>query len=68
MERTGTVKWFSDDRGYGFIKQPEGPDVYVHHSAIEMDGYRTLTPGMAVEFEVEERPEGPKARRVCVLV
>jgi len=67
MAIPGTVKWFSDSRGYGFIQQPAGPDLYVHHSAIEMEGYRTLTPGMRVEFEVAEGPEGPEARKVSPL-
>jgi CspA family cold shock protein len=67
MSQAGTVKWFSDSKGYGFIQQPTGPDVYVHHSAIQMDGYRTLRPGMEVEFEVREGPGGPEARRVSPL-
>lgn len=54
MSRPGTVKWFNDSKGYGFIEQDEGPDVFVHHSAIEMEGYRTLSPGMRVEFEFGE--------------
>jgi cold shock protein len=62
--RPGTVKWFSDRRGYGFIQQAGGPDVYVHHSAIEMEGYRTLEPGMSVTFEMDEAFQGPRARRV----
>jgi CspA family cold shock protein len=67
MERTGIVKWFNDRRGYGFIQQIHGPDVFVHHSAIQMDGYRTLKPGTEVEFDVEESPEGPQARRVSLV-
>ena len=67
MSQPGTVKWFSDSKGYGFIQQGLGPDVYVHHSAIQMDGYRTLRTGMKVEFEVEEKAEGLRARRVSLL-
>jgi CspA family cold shock protein len=67
MEHTGIVKWFNERRGYGFIEQIQGPDVFVHHSAIQMDGYRTLAPGTEVEFEVEDSPEGPQARRVSLI-
>jgi CspA family cold shock protein len=63
--RSGTVKWFSDSKGYGFIAQGTGPDVYVHHSAIEMEGYRTLRPGMKVSFEIDEAGEGPTALKVA---
>lgn len=54
MTHPGKVKWFNESRGYGFIEQAAGPDVYVHHSAIEMDGYKTLEVGMKVEFELKE--------------
>ena len=67
MTRPGTVKWFSDFRGYGFIQQTGGPDVYVHHSAIEMEGYKTLKPGMRVVFEIDEEPLEPRARKVSLL-
>jgi cold shock protein len=60
----GTVKWFSNEKGYGFIAREEGDDVFVHHSKIEMDGYRSLTEGQRVEFEVEEGPKGPQAANV----
>ncbi|HET9235507.1 MAG TPA: cold shock domain-containing protein [Candidatus Eisenbacteria bacterium] len=63
---TGTVSWFSEPRGYGFIALPSGPPVYVHHSVIEMDGFRTLRPGMQVHLEVDEGPAGPRARRVVL--
>jgi cold shock protein len=63
---TGTVTWFSEPRGYGFITLPSGPSVYVHHSAIEMDGFRTLRPGMKVAFELEEGAGGPRARHVVL--
>jgi CspA family cold shock protein len=62
---TGKVKWFNDQKGYGFIQADGGgPDVFVHHTTIQMEGYRTLTEGQAVEYEVSEGPKGPKA--VCV--
>lgn len=64
MERIGTVKWFNDVKGYGFIERTDGPDVYVHHSEIRMAGYRTLRPGSRVEFELDEGPDGLLARRV----
>jgi CspA family cold shock protein len=57
----GTVKWFSNHRGYGFIERKEGDDVFVHHSAIEMDGYRTLRKGQQVRFEVQQGEKGPEA-------
>ena len=65
MTQPGKVKWFNDSRGYGFIEQAAGPDVYVHHSAIEMDGYKTLKVGMRVEFELKEsKVDLPEAVRV----
>ena len=60
----GTVKWFSNEKGYGFISQNEGEDVFVHFSAIEMDGYKSLEEGMPVEFEVTEGPKGKQAANV----
>ena len=62
---TGTVKWFNDQKGYGFIKQ-EGvnEDIFVHHTAIKMDGFRTLTPGEAVDFEIKKDEKGLKAVNV----
>ena len=64
-ERTvGTIKWFSDSKGYGFIQQEDGPDVFVHYSAIQGEGYRTLQEGQQVEFSVEEGPKGPQATNV----
>lgn len=60
----GTVKWFSDSKGYGFIEREGGDDVFVHHSAIEGQGFKTLVEGETVEFEVIEEPKGPKARGV----
>jgi len=61
---TGTVKWFNNDKGYGFIARDNGPDVFVHHSAITMKGYRTLTEGQRVEFEVVNGDKGEQARDV----
>lgn len=64
MSQPGTVKWFSDHKGYGFIQQSAGPDLYVHHSDIQMKGYKTLRPGMQVDFEIEESAVGLTARNV----
>jgi CspA family cold shock protein len=63
----GTVKWFSNAKGYGFIQREDGPDVFVHFSAIEEDGYRTLAEGQQVEFTIEEGPKGPQAANVVKL-
>jgi CspA family cold shock protein len=64
---TGTVKWFSDSKGYGFIERPEGDDVFVHHSAIEGHGFKTLAEGERVEFDLLDEPKGPKAQNVVRL-
>jgi CspA family cold shock protein len=61
---TGTVKWFNAEKGYGFISQTEGADVFVHFSAIQMNGYRALEEGQQVEFEVNEGPKGLQAASV----
>ncbi|HVB00345.1 MAG TPA: cold-shock protein [Acidimicrobiales bacterium] len=61
---TGTVKWFNAEKGYGFISQEGGTDVFVHHSAIQMEGYRSLEEGQAVEFEVQEGQKGLQAANV----
>jgi cold shock protein len=61
---TGTVKWFNAEKGFGFIAQPEGGDVFVHHSAIQMSGYRALEEGQKVEFEVQHGPKGLMATNV----
>jgi len=59
------VKWFNPEKGYGFISQPDGgADVFVHHTAIQMNGYRLLEEGQSVEFEVEQGPKGLMAREV----
>jgi cold shock protein len=63
----GTVKWFSNDKGYGFIAREEGEDVFVHFSAIEMDGYKSLTEGQRVSFEVVQGSKGLQAANVQAL-
>jgi cold shock protein len=63
MER-GRVKWFNAEKGFGFIEREEGGDVFVHFSAINMDGFKTLDEGMEVEFEVVEGAKGPQAANV----
>ncbi len=61
---TGKVKWFNNTKGYGFIAADDGPDVFVHHSDIEGEGFRSLNEGEAVEFEITEGEKGPKAVNV----
>ena len=61
---TGKVKWFSNVKGYGFIAQEDGPDIFVHHTAIEAEGYRSLKGGQVVDFEVTEGPKGLQALKV----
>jgi CspA family cold shock protein len=61
---TGTVKWFNDAKGFGFISQESGDDVFVHHTAINMDGFRTLKEGERVEFDVVQGPKGLQAANV----
>ena len=63
----GTVKWFSDSKGFGFIEQTEGADVFVHFSAIQGDGFKTLDEGQRVTFEVTDGPKGPQASNVSAL-
>jgi len=60
----GTVKWFSDAKGFGFIERSDGPDVFVHFSAIEGGGFKTLSEGQKVKFEVTDGPKGPQASNV----
>jgi cold shock protein len=64
---TGTVKWFNSGKGYGFIQREDGPDVFVHYTAIQADGFRTLEEGQQVEFSVEEGPKGLQAANVAVI-
>ena len=61
---TGTVKWFNPQKGYGFISRENGPDVFVHHSAIQGEGYKSLEENQKVEFDVTEGPKGPQAANV----
>jgi CspA family cold shock protein len=63
----GTVKWFSEKKGFGFIEQDNGPDIFVHYSSIETPGFKTLADGERVSFEVEESDRGPKAKNVIKL-
>lgn len=62
----GIVKWFNDSKGYGFIEQENGPDVFVHHSGIEGNGFKSLNEGDKVNFDVEEGQKGPAAVNVVV--
>jgi CspA family cold shock protein len=64
---TGTVKWFNTEKGFGFIKQESGEDLFVHFSAIQSDGFKTLEEGQAVEFEVVEGPKGLQAEKVRLV-
>lgn len=62
--KTGTVKWFNDAKGFGFIQQENGPDVFVHFSAIQADGFKSLSENDKVEFEITQGPKGPQAANV----
>ena len=64
---TGTVKWFSATKGYGFIERPDGPDIFVHFTALQMDGFRTLQQGQSVEFTIEQGPKGLQASNVTLI-
>ena len=63
----GKVKWFSNQKGYGFIATENGKDVFVHHSVIQSDGYKTLEEGQEVQFEIEQGPKGEQAKNVVKL-
>ena len=64
MRLSGTVKWFNDAKGFGFIQREGGPDVFVHYSGIQSSGFKTLAEGDKVEFEIVEGPKGPQAGNV----
>ncbi|MCR5488342.1 MAG: cold shock domain-containing protein [Lachnospiraceae bacterium] len=63
----GTVKWFNNQKGYGFISDETGKDVFVHYSGLNMEGFKSLDEGQAVEFDVSEGPKGPQATNVTKL-
>lgn len=65
--KTGTVKWFNETRGYGFIQQTDGPDVFAHYNEIKSEGFKTLAEGQAVEFGVTEGQKGPQAVNITVV-
>ncbi len=67
MRLEGNVKWFDNEKGYGFIEREEGDDVFVHFSAIEEEGFKSLEEGQAVEFEIVEGERGPQADKVTKL-
>jgi len=67
VKEQGTVKWFNASKGYGFIRRQSGEDVFVHFSAIQGDGYKTLNEGQAVEFEARKGPKGLQAENVTAL-
>src|ERR1044072_3313280 len=64
---TGKVKWFNNSKGYGFIEQPGSSDIFVHYSAIQGDGFKTLEEGQEVEFEVTQGPKGPQAEKATKM-
>ncbi|MDH5737070.1 MAG: cold-shock protein [Gammaproteobacteria bacterium] len=63
----GTVKWFNESKGYGFIEQENGPDVFAHYSAIKSDGFKTLAEGQKVEFTITDGKKGPQAENITPL-
>ena len=67
MKEQGTVKWFNNEKGYGFISRNSGNDVFVHHTAIQGSGFKSLNEGDSIEFEVTQGPKGPQALNVVEL-
>lgn len=67
MSVEGTIKWFNEKKGYGFIQQDNGPDVFVHYSSIKTEGFKTLAEGQRVQFDIEEGNKGPKAINVTKI-
>ena len=67
MKEQGTVKWFNNEKGYGFISRNSGSDVFVHHTAIQGSGFKSLNEGDSIEFEVTQGPKGPQAQNVVKL-
>lgn len=67
MKMSGKVKWFDEKKGWGFIQKEDGSDVFVHYSAIEDNGFKTLADGQTVEFEITQGPKGPQASNVIKL-
>ncbi len=67
MRKRGTVKWFNESKGFGFISQPGGEDVFVHYSSIQGEGFKTLAEGQTVEFEVVDGPKGKQASNVTTV-
>ncbi len=63
----GTVKWFNDHKGFGFIEQQDGPDLFVHHSGIDATGFKSLHEGDHVTFDIEQGPKGPSAKNVKIV-
>ena len=63
----GTVKWFNDKKGFGFLSREDGDDVFVHHTSIQAEGFKSLREGQEVEFEVQDGPKGPQAVNVKAL-
>jgi len=67
MSVEGTIKWFNEKKGYGFIQQDNGPDIFVHYTSISAEGFKTLAEGQRVKFDIEEGSKGPKAVNVTKI-